>query len=368
MKKLTVAVFMGGRSGEHEVSLISAKNIIDALDKNKYRVIPVGINKGGKWLLMEADRFLENDLSVETAKLAKSDIELTVSTDSNEQALIAIQKNNVKKIKIDVAIPALHGTFGEDGTIQGMFDMASIPYVGCDALGGSVGMDKDVMKRLLRDAGIPGPKFKVYSKEQFLNKEASYKDAAQELGNIVFVKPANLGSSVGISKVKNEKDWVKALEEAFKYDVKVIVEEAIEGREIECAVLGNDKPKASIPGEVIPNHEFYSYEAKYIDEKGAMLEAPAKLEKSQIKEVQALAIKVFKVLETKGLGRVDFFLTKEGKFLCNEINTFPGFTKISMYPRLWDLTGIPYPKLLDELIDLALSRAKQKNSLRLSVK
>jgi D-alanine-D-alanine ligase len=261
---------------------------------------------------------------------------------------------------IDVAFPILHGPFGEDGTVQGLLKLAGIPFVGAGVLGSAVGMDKDVMKRLLRDAGIPIGKFLVLKDGETM----SFKKVSAELGVPFFVKPANMGSSIGVSKVSTQKQFTKAVSEAFTYDRKIILEETIVGREVECSVLGNDKPVASIPGEIIVHDEFYSYDAKYIDENGATLAVPAKLSKATIKKVQQLAVDTFTTLSCEGLGRVDFFLKKDGSLIVNEINTIPGFTSISMYPKLWEASGIGYTQLIDKLIQLALERFEKEKKLK----
>lgn len=317
--KLKIGVLFGGKSAEHEVSLNSARNVINALDKNKYLVTPIKISKTGKFNL-----------------------------------------NIIKKF--DVIFPVLHGPYGEDGSMQGFLKLSSVPFVGPSVLGSAVGMDKDVMKRLLRDNNIPIGKFIVLNSEE----KSSFEKAKKILGLPVFVKPANLGSSVGIHKVKNEKEWGAALRDAFQYDSKIIVEEFIKGREIECSVLGNEKPSASIPGEIIANEEFYSYDAKY---KGAGSTAviPAKLDKKTVEKIKEIAIKVFKTLDCEGMGRVDFFLKENGEVLVNEINTLPGFTAISMYPKLWEASGLPLPKLLDKLIDLAIARYKREQKLKTTI-
>jgi len=256
----------------------------------------------------------------------------------------------------------MHGPFGEDGSMQGLLKLAGVPFVGPSVLGSAVGMDKDVMKRLFRDAGIPIGRFIVIKD----NEKINFNKVKKELGLPVFVKPVNMGSSVGINKVRNEKEFKKAVKEAFKFDTKVIIEEFISGREIECSVLGNKKPTASIPGEIIANQEFYSYDAKYIDE-GSVAVIPAKIDKKTTKKIQELAIRVFKVLNCEGMGRVDFFLKKNGRVVVNEINTIPGFTKISMYPKLWEASGMPFSKLLDKLIELAIERFKKEQKLKTTV-
>jgi D-alanine-D-alanine ligase len=263
-----------------------------------------------------------------------------------------------------VIFPILHGPFGEDGTVQGLLKLADLPFVGPGVLGSAVGMDKDVMKRLLRDAGIPIGRFlTVHSQEPLL----PFKKAVKALGLPLFVKPANMGSSVGISKVHNEGEYERAVKNAFAYDTKIILEEYIKAREIECSILGNEETvRASLPGEVIPLHEFYSYESKYLDENGAVLKIPAELPKRTIKKIQALGIQTFQTLCCEGLSRVDFFLQEDGTLLVNEINTMPGFTRISMYPKLWEACGISYKKLIDTLIQLAIRRYKKEKKLKTS--
>jgi len=257
---------------------------------------------------------------------------------------------------VDVVFPILHGPFGEDGTMQGLLKLANIPFVGAGVLGSAIGMDKDVMKRLLRDAGISVAQFLTLRRQD----TPDYNDVTKELGLPLFVKPANMGSSVGVSKVNNEADFIDAVKEAFKYDNKILIEENILGHEIECSVLGNESPIVSVPGEVIPRHEFYSYEAKYVDENGAGLEIPAKLSDEETDKIKSIALKTFKVLECEGFGHVDCFLTKEGKVYVNEINTIPGFTSISMYPKLWEASGISYSELIDKLIQLAIDRFQKE--------
>lgn len=318
-KKILVGVIYGGQSTEHEVSLLSAKNVIAALDKETYEIVRILLNKKGGWEW-------ENDLP------------------------------------IDVAFPVLHGPLGEDGTVQGFLKLMGIPFVGPSVLGSAIGMDKDVQKRLLRDAGIPVAKFLTVRNTE--RDSLSFAEVKKELGLPLFVKPANAGSSVGVHKVKSETDFAAAVADAFRYDSKILIEEGIVGQEIECAVLGNEEPEASVPGEVKPNHEFYSYEAKYLDENGALLEIPAKLSPQLTKKVQETALAAFKVLECEGMSRVDCFVTPDGRVLVNEINTIPGFTKISMYPKLWEASGLPYSALLDRLIALALARAAREKKLK----
>jgi D-alanine-D-alanine ligase len=266
---------------------------------------------------------------------------------------------------VDVVFPVLHGPFGEDGTIQGLLKLANLPFVGAGVLGSAVGMDKDVMKRLLRDANIPIAKFLVFERREAGKIRPA--NVARVLGIPFFVKPANLGSSVGITKVSDRRQLGPAIKEALRYDNKILIEENIPGREIECSVLGNENPIASLPGEIITRHDFYSYDAKYVDQKGAQLVIPAELPKRTLKEVQAIAVKSFKVLGCEGMARVDFFLRDGREIFVNEINTIPGFTQISMYPKLWEASGLPYGKLIDRLIQLALERFRREKALRTSV-
>lgn len=361
-KKIRVGVLFGGKSAEHEVSLRSAENVLNALDKNKYEVVLIGIDKEGKWILGNSSIKLLDKTNPKLYKLNSSNSD-SIALVPQGGGLISNLSNTNSKASIDVVFPVLHGPFGEDGTVQGLLKLANIPFVGASILGSAVGMDKDVMKCLLRDAGIPIGKFITLR----YGEKISFKKAKKDLGLPLFIKPANMGSSVGISKVKNKNEFEKAISEAFKFDTKVIIEEFINGREIECSVLGNSKPRASIPGEIIANQEFYSYDAKYIDE-GSVAEIPAKISNKARKEIQALSEKTFKVLNCEGLGRVDSFLTKSGKVYINEINTIPGFTSISMYPKLWEASGMPLPKLLNKLIDLAIERFKREQKLKTTVK
>ena len=320
-KKIRVAILFGGKSAEHEVSIRSAKNVLASIDRKKYQVFPLKIGRDGK--LRQLISFLE---------------------------------------KVDVVFPVLHGPMGEDGTVQGLLKLADIPFVGAGVLGSAVGMDKDVMKRLLAEAKIKVADFLVFTK----NSGIKFSEVKKRLGLPIFVKPANLGSSVGISKARNEKEFRAAVRLAGKFDNKILIEKYIKGREIECSVLGNEKPIASLPGEIIPTHEFYSYEAKYIDENGARFEIPAHLSKKVIAEVRALAVRAFKVLCLEGMARVDFFLTPQNKVIINEVNTIPGFTNISMYPKLWAASGISQPELVDRLIMLAIERHQREKLLKTS--
>ena len=357
MRKIRVGILFGGRSAEHEVSLQSAKNVIDAIDKNKYDVVLIGIDRSGRWYLNDLSHFLLH--ANDPAKIAMNhkNIKLAMIPGSPASQIISVEGKNLIG-DLDVIFPILHGPYGEDGTVQGLLRMADIPFVGADVLGSAVSMDKDVMKRLLKEADILQARFLSYFISEIENID--YSKIKSSVGIPCFVKPANLGSSVGISKVHNKVELRTAITHAFEYDHKIVIEENIEGREIECSVLGNDNPIASLPGEVLPSHEFYSYEAKYLDKKGASFQIPAKLPDYLILEIQELAIKTFRVLNCEGMARVDFFLKGENQLYVNELNSIPGFTKISMYPKLWEASGISYTELLDRLIQLAVERHQRR--------
>jgi D-alanine-D-alanine ligase len=346
--KIRVGVVFGGRSGEHEISLRSAESVLRSLDPGKYEVVPIGITHEGKWLSPgKSVALLPPKETIQSTLVKGQPAALTAEPAAHGS--------------VDVIFPVLHGTYGEDGTIQGLFDLANIPYVGAGVLGSAVGMDKDVMKRLLRDAGLPVVDFWAIKKNEIDSFIARY---SRELPYPVFVKPANLGSSVGISKVHGVEELRAALTSAAEYDRKIVIEKGVDAREIEIAVLGNDDPIASIAGEIIPSREFYDYEAKYVSDDSRLL-IPAPMSPAQNQEAQRLAIATFKALEGSGLGRVDLFLERGSeKFYVNEINTMPGFTSISMYPKLWEASGIPYPELIDRLITLAIERHSEKNKLR----
>ncbi|MDF2841466.1 MAG: D-alanine--D-alanine ligase [Clostridia bacterium] len=349
--KLNVAVVFGGKSGEHEVSLMSATNVINAMDKTKYNIHTIGITKQGKWMLYQGpvEKLQDGSWEEEASKLDNRElVDLLLSPMLDEQP------NN----KVDVIFPVLHGPNGEDGTIQGFFEMLDIPYVGCGVIGSSLGMDKVISKQLFVDAGLNVANYELSYKYEISTKlQDVVKRVEDKFEYPVFVKPVNMGSSVGITKAHNKAELEKGLQEAAKYDRKVLVEEFINGREIECAVLGNNFPEASGAGEIIPSKEFYDYEAKYFDDGKSTLVIPAKLTEEEEKSIRAAAVKAFKALDCCGMSRVDFFLEKTtGKVYINEINTIPGFTKISMYPKLWDTAGLSYSKLIDRLIELAIER------------
>jgi D-alanine-D-alanine ligase len=363
-KKIRLGILFGGRSAEHEVSVQSARNIVDALDKDKYEVVLIGIDKQGQWSLNEGALPLLESGDGDLPSFEGNDEQRVAFVSESGGAELVRTSDNAHLGAVDVVFPILHGPFGEDGTVQGMLKLFDLPYVGGGVLGSAVGMDKDVMKRLLRDAGILIGDFRcVYAHTRDRVPFASLSEA---LGVPLFVKPANLGSSVGISKVSDAREYEAALDEAFRYDTKVVVEANIAGREIECAVLGNESPIASVPGEVIPRHEFYSYEAKYIDEHGAALEIPADLPFEVAQDVKDLAIETFQVLCCEGMARVDFFLTPDDRLVLNEINTIPGFTRISMFPKLFEASGISYSELIDRLVQLAIERHERDVKLKTS--
>ena len=357
-KKLRVALLFGGKSAEHEISLISARNIVAAMDKNKYDIVAIGIDKQGRWYLDQGAKLL---LGGEAAEVEFGDARNAAAImPGNTTTPMVRRSDTVGLTGIDVVFPILHGPFGEDGTVQGLLKLANLPFVGAGVLGSAVSMDKDVMKRLLRDAGLAIGKFMAFERAD----KISFAKVKRTLGMPLFVKPANLGSSVGISKVTKPSQFSAAIKEAFRYDNKIVIEEFIAGREIECSVLGNDHPIASLPGEIVVNRDFYSYDAKYRDAQGSRLEIPAKLPAKVIKEIRRTAIQVYKTLCCQGMGRIDFFVQANGRVVVNEINTIPGFTKISMYPKMWESTGISYAQLIDRLIRLALERFRREQRLR----
>jgi D-alanine-D-alanine ligase len=395
VKKLRVGILFGGRSGEHEISLLSAASVLNAIDKGKYDVVPIGITKDGLWVTAgHAEALLQG--KQQPRALRAGDPETTSSaavlaqgsaivippvpaktspaslapfqTDAPFQTGAAEMSRRWtdRSIQVDVIFPVLHGTFGEDGTIQGLLELADIAYVGAGVLGSACGMDKHIMKELFRAAGLPLVKHVTMLRSDWeLSPAKAQRLIESKLKYPVFVKPANLGSSVGISKVRNRAELAPAMNEAARYDRKLVIEQGVGGkkkkaREIECSVLGNEKPAASIAGEIVPATEFYDYGAKYLDE-GSQLIIPAKLTKTQSKQVQELAVKAFQAVDCSGLARVDFLMDPiSKKFYVNEINTMPGFTAISMYPKLWAASGLPYPELIDKLIQLGIERHNEK--------
>ncbi len=361
MKKINLALIFGGQSAEHAVSLESGKNVMDALDQNKYQTHLIAIDKNGAWRHIS-----------DPAVLRKTDVAAPIDVDrAGARVFLVPTKDGVQILncdtqqfvaKIDCVFPILHGPYGEDGSMQGYLRILGLPYVGVGVLGSAVGMDKDVAKRLLRDAGLPIGKFLCVERHE--QTSLNFLDMKQKLGLPFFLKPANMGSSVGVHKITDEKTFKVGVTDAFSYDTKVLFEEFIDGREIECSVLGNHEVSASEPGEVLPQHDFYSYEAKYLDDNGAKLRIPADLTKPQAENVRKMAMQVFKTFCCEGMGRVDFFMTKDNHLIVNEINTIPGFTKISMYPKMWAHSGIAYSALIDRLIDLAFERFKEERSLK----
>jgi D-alanine-D-alanine ligase len=360
MKK-KIALIFGGKSAEHEVSINSARNIAKAIDLNKFDLYSIGISVQGGWHLFDQTTDWEK-LKTLNEKSLPPDLKMQACSLVFYKGKPQIQVFDSNRfLNVDCAFPINHGTFGEDGCIQGHFKMMNLPFVGCDVFASSLGMDKDFMKRVLTFAGIPNAQFEVLKKDQ----PVSYSDLVKKLGNPFFIKPANMGSSVGVHKIKSEKEFAEKSKEAFQYDHKLIAEEFVQGREIECSVKGTRwKCSASVCGEVIPQHEFYSYEAKYLDDNGASLHIPADLPQSKSDEIRQLATTVFKTLGCEGLARVDFFLKKYGGVYINEINTLPGFTKISMYPKMWEATGLSYSNLITELIDLAIEKSSQDQELK----
>ncbi len=381
-KKLRVGVLFGGRSGEHEVSLRSAASIMEAMDKKRYDVVPIGITKQGRWLTGSgAEKLLAGQVSavepLPRADAAQPGAALATEAGVLEHGLPMVlapdptrrsQMGDAAGGALDAIFPVLHGTFGEDGTVQGLLELAGIPYVGAGVLGSAAGMDKDVMKRLFRDHGLPVvPWVLLLRAEVAAHPRRAITAVEKKFRYPVFGKPANLGSSVGISKARNRRELGAALETAAGFDRKILVERAVDARELECSVLGNDRPQASVPGEIIPVNEFYDYAAKYLDE-GSELVIPARITAAQARRVRELAVAAFRAVDCAGMARVDFFLERRtGKVFVNEINTIPGFTSISMFPKLWEASGLPYPKLIDRLIELALERQREKAQTSFSI-
>jgi D-alanine-D-alanine ligase len=373
-KKLKVAVLYGGRSGEHEVSLRSAASVIGNLDRSRFEIIPIAIDKQGRWLLNDISLIEDSAKPGKALPVFKDAPAVVLNTAQGETGLVSLGPSAKGATKaIDVVFPVMHGTLSEDGTIQGLLELADVAYVGCGVLASAVGMDKDVAKRLAREAGVPVAPYltvrkEVWERDPQQTSELLLTQVKTQMGFPVFVKPANAGSSVGVAKVKQDDHFADALKNAFKYDRKILIEKGLDAREIELAVLENPdagrEPLVSVAGEVIPTHEFYSYEAKYLDENGAHLMIPAKLDPMEMKVAQKIARDVFKVLECEGMARVDFFMDREtGEFWFNEINTIPGFTSISMYPKMWEASGLSYKDLLSALISLAVARHQRKQAL-----
>jgi D-alanine-D-alanine ligase len=359
-KRLRVGILFGGRSGEHEVSLASAASVIRGLDPDKYEPVPIGISKEGHWLTGAGAQKMLPDVLRQGQRVM-------MNADPTDAALVRLDGSGGGQ-RLDVVFPVIHGTFGEDGTIQGLLDLAGLPFVGAGVLGSAIGMDKDVAKRLLQFAEIPVvPWITVQRHEWEANASAIQSNIEEQFAYPVFVKPATLGSSVGMSKVHSSEELVPAINLAAEFATKILVEKAVSAREIEVSVLGNHEPQASIPGEIVPHREFYDYAAKYLEE-GTQLLIPAELKPLQIKKFQAMAIAAFRALELSGMARVDFFMEKAtAKIFLNEVNTIPGFTSISMYPKLWEATGIPFRELIDRLIGLALEQHAEKSRTKYQI-
>jgi D-alanine-D-alanine ligase len=371
VKKLRVGVIFGGRSGEHEVSLRSARAVIEALDKNRYTVLPIAINKEGKWLSPAHSSRL---LPVETSRLltaevreGESDSGVAIIGDPSQRGLVTLDQDSggPPPHPLDLVFPVLHGTYGEDGTIQGLLEMAGIPYVGCGVLASSCGMDKVAMKALFRNAGLPMCEYTWLLRSEWENDPAAViRRVRREIGFPCFVKPANLGSSVGISKAIDKASLEQSIKLAARYDRKIIVEEGLDAREIECAVLGNDEVEASLPGEYVVHDkaaQFLDYTEKYSSTGHVDFVVPAPLSKSLTTRIRRMAIKAFEAVDGAGFARVDFFLRRDtGELLINELNTIPGLTEVSGYPKMWEATGLPFPQVIDRLIELALERHREK--------
>jgi D-alanine-D-alanine ligase len=363
--KLRVGILFGGRSGEHEVSLASAASVIRALDPEKYEAVPIGITKEGRWLMGAGAQKL-------LPEVLKSGERVVLPADPSAASLLPVapagSHQGSQGIHVDVMFPVLHGTFGEDGTVQGLLELAGLPYVGAGVLASSVGMDKDVQKRLFEYAGLPIVSFVAVSRRDWEREpKRTLAKIQKALRYPLFVKPATLGSSVGMTRVAKAKELPAALNLAAEFALKIIVEKAVNAREIEVSVLGNDDPKASVPGEIIPHREYYDYTAKYLEE-GTRLEIPAKLTRAQAKKIQEYAIRAFRAIEGTGMARADFFVDKKtSRIFINELNTIPGFTSISMYPKMWEVSGIPYKELIDRLIQLALELHAEKARTKYSI-
>ena len=363
--KLRVGILFGGRSGEHEVSLASAASVIRALDPEKYEAVPIGITKEGRWLVGAVAQKL-------LPEVLKSGERVVLPADPSAASLLPVapagSHQGSQGIHVDVMFPVLHGTFGEDGTVQGLLELAGLPYVGAGVLASSVGMDKDVQKRLFEYAGLPIVSFVAVSRRDWEREpKRTLAKIQKALRYPLFVKPATLGSSVGMTRVAKAKELPAALNLAAEFALKIIVEKAVNAREIEVSVLGNDDPKASVPGEIIPHREYYDYTAKYLEE-GTRLEIPAKLTRAQAKKIQEYAIRAFRAIDGTGMARADFFVDKKtSRIFINELNTIPGFTSISMYPKMWEASGISYKELIDRLIQLALELHAEKARTKYSI-
>lgn len=370
MSKLRVGVIFGGRSGEHEISLRSALSIMSAMDPERYQVVPIGIARSGHWYLYDDALRMLGEAVAHQGELCPADAQVSLLPQPDLNPLVSLAAGHTAaRGGLDVVFPVLHGTYGEDGTVQGLLELAGIPYVGPGVLGSAVGMDKDVQKRLLRDAKVPVLPYGALTKADYSRHPAIARRIADELGYPVFVKPNALGSSIGINKVKRPEDLAAAVDDAFQYDLKVLIEAACEGREFECSVLGNDDPQASLPGELVVEHghDFYNYDSKYLDPDGASFKIPADLPSAVSDRIRSISIAAFKALSLRGMTRVDFLSSHDLKRIyVNEVNTIPGFTAISMYPKLWEVSGLPLPRLIDRLIELALEEHRERATLKVT--
>ncbi|HYK65212.1 MAG TPA: D-alanine--D-alanine ligase family protein [Patescibacteria group bacterium] len=378
-KRIRIGVLFGGRSGEHEISLRSALTVMSAMDPARYEVVPIGIGRDGRWYLERNALKMLAEKTPHLAALSAEGTQVTLLPHPEGQALVATPSADGARSAVaaaqnsipglDVVFPVLHGTYGEDGTVQGLFELAGIAYVGAGVLGSAVGMDKDAQKRLLREAGVPVVRYFAVDRVDHQETPELGARLARKLGFPVFVKPNALGSSIGISRVKRAADVKAALDDAFQYDRKALIEAACEGREFECSVLGNDRPEASVPGEVLVKggHDFYDYESKYVDPEGSATKIPAEIPAAKAKKIRAMAVAAFKALSLRGMARVDFLASRDlREIYVNEVNTIPGFTSISMYPKLWEASGLPLPKLIDRLIELAIEERRERDSLKIT--
>jgi D-alanine-D-alanine ligase len=365
-KKIRIGVIFGGRSGEHEVSVRSARSVIDAIDKSKYEVVPIAITKEGKWLAPAAAAELlpaetQRKLSAPTLGADREDV--AIVGDPSRSGLMTLGDGSRQR-PLDVVFPVLHGTYGEDGTLQGLLEMASIPFVGCGTLASACGMDKVTMKALLKEAGLPICAYTFLLRSEWEHdKQKVIRRIKRDIGFPCFVKPANLGSSVGVSKAPDGASLAKGIDLAARYDRKIIIEELVSAREIECAVIGNDEPQASLPGEYVIHEEsarFLDYTEKYASTGNVEFIVPARLSKALIARIQKMAAKAYKSIDASGLSRVDFFLKPDGELLVNEINTLPGLTDVSGFPKMWEASGIPFTRVIDELIELAIERHRER--------
>jgi D-alanine-D-alanine ligase len=372
-KKLRIGVIFGGRSGEHEVSVRSARSVIEAIDKSKYEVVPVAITKEGKWLAPAAAAELlpaetQHKLSAQILGADRDDV--AIVGDPSRSGLMTLGDGSSQR-PLDVVFPVLHGTYGEDGTLQGLLEMASIPFVGCGTLASACGMDKVTMKALFKEAGLPICRHTWLLRSQWEDEQQKViRRIKREIGFPCFVKPANLGSSVGVSKAPDISALAKAIDLAARYDRKIIIEELVDAREIECAVMGNDEPRASLPGEYVIHEEsarFLDYTEKYTSTGNVEFIVPARLSKPLIKRIQKMAATAYQAIDASGLSRVDFFLKRDGELLVNEINTLPGLTDVSGFPKMWEATGIPFARLIDELIELAIERHRERSRNETSI-